>query len=274
VQIPFVSSSSSSTSAGSGGVSGGMSPPKTFREAASPRGSSSSASAVSAEWKIGCDICGQTISLSDFVNNLCYSQEEEGTTNSSTGSNGSPLFFPSKKRLNLFNQHRYYCPYVNKQYLDGETEMSFTSSVVVASPSSSVKQDRDDNKENDRKVIGWNLCWNAVNEGIRKKFGNFFFLSEREERTVPVPDITTDTDLSLLGRKRRYSETKDTGSSEEEEESRFREKQSGVVAAFDERSSASCSSKRATAVERVEVSHLSPENIYKKIRTVLFDAIN
>jgi hypothetical protein len=149
-----------------------------------------------------CEVCNQRIDLTQYVNNA-FRESADGTR----------LCFPSSKSLDLLKAHRYFCPFINPQYLNGEEEPVLTAS--------------------EKNPLGWELSATVFREEFRhmKSTANKVHIS------------------SIIGRKRGLEE--DTSSNSNQQQSQSIAPQTTNTA-----------------------SDFSPENVYKKIRSVLYDALN
>eukprot|EP01040_Poterioochromonas_malhamensis_P011101 gene11101-12097_t len=119
------------------------------------------------------------------------------------------------KKLNLLTQHRYYCPFVGRQFFyDDVTDTG--------------KDKRDDEKV----VVGWECRLQAINHFFEGK-------------------ISTSFTPASAKRKRVFADISQGG---------------GVVLSQEK--------KVEEQLPPPASVHLSPENVYKKIRSVLYDALN
>lgn len=117
------------------------------------------------------------------------------------------------KKLNLLTQHRYYCPFVSRQFFyDDITDITG-------------KDKRDDEKV----VVGWECRLQAINHFFEGKIG-------------------TSLTPASGKRKRVFADISEGGGVEKKDEEQLPPPAASV--------------------------HLSPENVYKKIRSVLYDALN
>jgi hypothetical protein len=198
--------------------------------------SNSSSSSSSASSVLGCELCQQKMDLKEFLNRR-FEEDSQGTKH-----------FPSTKKMDFLKEHRYFCPWTNPQLLNGEKE--------VEEEKQHQQQEKNQSRTTDsfpeKPVCGWELCLQTVKDCLKSSEA---VTLRKRGRGRP----TTAGNNNNNNRKRARDE---------------RESDSFPVLSAEQQQSSSSSSPQPSRSSATAVHDLSPENVFKKIRSVLSSVMN